>query len=187
MTSSKSPVAGDLAAQEQERKRKKRGAIIKFSLAGVALVGIGAAATSAQWSDNAWFSASASAVGTVHLQASNDGTNFVDAKVVGDAVTIGVDSDFFAHLDQGADRTTTIYLKNAGTADLTIAADTPSLTGGIFGGAVPANVTVGTAPTTIAAGDTATISVELTTSATWPTSYQGTTGAITLHYSATAS
>ena len=49
-------------ATERDERKRKRAAIIKFSLAGAAVLGIGAAATSAGWTDNAWFSADASAV-----------------------------------------------------------------------------------------------------------------------------
>ena len=52
--------AADAADRQDERKRK-RGAVIKFSLAGAALLGIAAAATSAQWSDDAWFKGTATA------------------------------------------------------------------------------------------------------------------------------
>ena len=53
-----------LDATDRDERKRKRAAIIKFSLAGAAVLGIGAAATSAGWTDDAWFSASASAVAT---------------------------------------------------------------------------------------------------------------------------
>ena len=54
-------------AQDGERKKRKRAAIVKFGLVGAALVGIGAAATSAAWTDDAWFNATATAA-TIELE-----------------------------------------------------------------------------------------------------------------------
>ena len=43
--------------ETSDRRRK----VTKFALAGVAVLGVGAALTSAAWSDNVWFGGSASA------------------------------------------------------------------------------------------------------------------------------
>jgi predicted ribosomally synthesized peptide with SipW-like signal peptide len=114
---------GDLAAQEQERKRKKRGAIVKFSLAGVALVGIGAAATSAAWTDDAWFKGTANAeTKSTDLQASLDGTNWFAANTVADGVAVDIPTTAFEGLLPAESRTVTLYVKNFGTKKLGVTA-----------------------------------------------------------------
>ena len=94
----------DVVAADQDRdKRRRRAAIVRFGLAGVAVLGVGAAATSAAWTDDAWFAGSASAVEKVELQASVDGgQTWYDADAEGDAVSIPADA--FDNLNQKATR-----------------------------------------------------------------------------------
>ncbi|WP_426594320.1 hypothetical protein ACPPVS_02125 [Cellulomonas sp. McL0617] len=182
-----SPIPGEISAdQQQERKRKKRGAIIKFSLAGAALLGIGAAATSAQWADDAWFSASATAA-SVDLQGSADGTTWLPANDNTHTVVVDVTGAQLGALNQGAAVDITLYLKNNGAQTLTITGGTPAATGLLFtaittptdglDGAAPV-VTVTGAPTTIAAGATATAHLKVTTSATWSKDFRAKSGSI---------
>ena len=63
--------------RDADERKRKRAAIVKFSLAGAAVLGIGAAATSALWTDDAWFAAEASAVDpstAIDLQGAYVGT-----------------------------------------------------------------------------------------------------------------
>ena len=115
------------ADQDQDRKRKKRGAIVKFSLAGVALLGIGAAATSAAWSDNAWFSGTAAAA-SVNLKgaASDTTTDIVATDSSWQAADVStspvvIDAAEFANLLPGDTKTVYVHLLNAGSTKLTIA------------------------------------------------------------------
>lgn len=191
-----SNTTAEVADRKDERKRK-RGAVVKFSLAGAALLGIAAAATSASWSDDAWFKIGASAA-TVELEASVDGgTTWVPADLESGAAEITLDTSAFGNLNQGADEDVTVLLRNAGSVDLDVTqadlngatAGKAKLVGTIFAGLTPAEVAVSFTDTTLAAYDEATDTyaetsavVSLTTSGTWPDTYQGTTGTITLQF-----
>lgn len=193
---------GDLAAQEQERKRKKRGAIVKFSLAGVALVGIGAAATSAAWTDDAWFKGTASAVNPdsgVKLEASLDGNNWYDADVVTDQDVVDhltIDSSTFANLVPGESREITLHIRNSGDVDLAV---TPAVhaTGDLFGtgkdglGSKPATASVDLAANTVVAhGDVEDVLLTITAGAWNDTaadkaSYGDADGSLTIDFAGT--
>jgi hypothetical protein len=165
------------AGRTRDRRRRRAGTTyLKFGLAGVALLGIGAAATSAAWSDDAWFTADATAA-TVELAGSTaaNGT-FVAADTVGDGVDVTVSG--FADLVPGTIRTATIYLRNTGSAPLAITLD-PTTTNhlGVFAGATPATVRVTGTPATLAGGATSdAITVTVSAPEAWPTPYQGATG-----------
>lgn len=109
-------------AEEREERRRKRAAIVKFSLAGAAVLGIGAAATSASWTDDAWFLASGSAAGSsddfIELQGSNDGSTWIDADDAGGAVSVPLNAAEFADMFPGETRTTSIYIKNKDLLEL---------------------------------------------------------------------
>lgn len=165
---------------QQDDRRKKRAGVLKLGLAGLAVLGIGAAATSAAWSDDAWFTANAEAV-TVQLQGSLNGTTWTDADTQGSAVAIP--AHVFGELNQGANESVTLHLRNHGDVDLTL--ETPGVTtsGAIFAGAAGADVSVGTpGATLLEPGDTTTVVVTVTTDEEWPESFQGTTGTITLTF-----
>ena len=174
-------------ATEPERKKRKRGALIKFTFAGVALLGIGAAATSAAWTDDAWFTTSATA-STVKLDASLDGTTFIPADTSATGVAVAIPTSVFGLVNQGSTITTTVYLRNAGTAPLTLGPAAITTTGTMFAAgsgvtvtAVPASTTLAPLVPSVPANTTAVL-VTLTTPAAWPTSYQGSTGVITIKF-----
>ncbi len=178
----------------EKRDRRRRGVVfLKFGLAGAALLGIAAAATSASWSDNAWFSASAQAA-TVKLSASSSGTSgsftYADTGNGGTAITFGA-SDF-GELNQGASKPVTLYLRNDGSVPLTVSAVTTSGTGGIFTADTSVTGTAGNPAavvsdlatgTSIAPGATASFTVTLTTPLDWESSFQGKTGTVAVHVS----
>ncbi|OJV78503.1 MAG: hypothetical protein BGO37_07195 [Cellulomonas sp. 73-92] len=180
-------------AQHTQKDRRRRGVVVlKFSLAGAALLGIAAAATSAAWSDNAWFSASATAA-KVTLTASVDGGAFVHTDQA-NPVPIS-----YGLLNQGESVTKTLTLKNEGTVPLTINAQTLTVgTTGIFAGTPggvtsddPASVSVvgntSLVNTVLAAnGGTASIQILLTTPGDWSNTYQGETGTVTVSFGATS-
>ncbi|MBD7917293.1 hypothetical protein H9657_03240 [Cellulomonas sp. Sa3CUA2] len=173
-------------APEQTEKRRRGGAFLRFGLAGVAVLGIGAAATSAAWTDEAWFAGSASAV-TVELQGSLDGTTWIDADTSASGVAVQIPAATFAGLNQGANKTFTLHLRNNGTVPLTLGAAAVAVdstaTTSIFAGDAPATATV-TAPaaTSLAAGAVTTATLTVATPATWPATYQGRTGTLTVTF-----
>jgi len=173
----------DVVAADQDRdKRRRRAAIVRFGLAGVAVLGVGAAATSAAWTDDAWFAGSASAVEKVELQASVDGgQTWYDADAEGDAVSIPADA--FDNLNQGADETIALQLKNASTVPLTLGQGVLTTGGALFEGTAPASATIHDPSSfTLDAGATDTVILQVTTPADWPESYQGATGTLTLQF-----
>ena len=172
----------DVVAADQERhQRNRRGAIVRFGLATVAVVGVGAALTSAVWTDDAWFAGDAAAVEKVELQASVDGSTWQDADVVGNAVQIPVDE--FSDLNQGADETVTLHLKNASSVPLDLGEGVVTTDGDLFAGDAPATATVSEpAQVQLAPGATTTVTLRVTTPADWPEQYQGAEGTMTLQF-----
>ena len=158
--------------QDQERKRKKRGAIIKLSLAGVALLGIGAAATSAAWTDDAWFKASAHSASAPTLQASLTGLNGswqdADTENGADIVNVTVPASTFGQLVPGDAISVPLYLHNTGSSPIAVSGAIKSLTGTLFtiatAPAVPSlpSTVTGTSTLSIAAGGTATVNLTVT-------------------------
>ena len=175
-------VATQPTTTEQDERRRRRGAFLRFGLAGVAVLGIGAAATSAAWTDQAWFTGSAAAA-TVELQGSIDQQTWFDADTTGEGVAVEIPADTFADLNQGENATVTLHLKNAGSVDITLGAatvdvddETPT---SMFAGATPASVSVSTpAATTLAPGATTTATLTVETPDDWADAYQGRTGTL---------
>src|SRR5690349_18019074 len=154
MTTNTTP---DLAHDRDERKRK-RAAITKYSLAGAALLGIGAAVTSAAWTNDAWFSADANAVNPVtaiNLQGAFNDADWLTQPASGafaaaddSSAAVQIPAAVFADLTAGDSVTVPVWIKNAGTSDLVIAAPVVTPTGGLFA-AGGATATLGTAPTAL--------------------------------------
>lgn len=173
----------DAVTVDQDRdKRRRRGAIVRFGLATVAVLGVGAALTSAVWTDDAWFDGGASAVEQVELQASVDGgSTWYDADTENQAVSIPADA--FDNLNQGADETITLHLKNASSVPLTLGKGVLNTSGAMFTGNAPATATV-TDPsaTQLAPGATDEVTLQVTTPGDWPEQYQGAEGTMTLQF-----
>ncbi|PPL19384.1 hypothetical protein [Microterricola pindariensis] len=136
-------------------KRTKRSTAIRLSLAGLALVGIGAAATTAAWTDNVFFSASATSA-TFDLQGSVNGTDFLDGATEAGAISFAVAPAAFENIKPGETRTTSIWIKNNSSIDAKLAAPVVTGTGALFTDAAqPLTASVAkTAGGAIAAGDT---------------------------------
>jgi len=129
---------------ERDERKRKRAAILKFSLAGAAVLGIGAAATSAAWTDDAWFlaqgSAGTDAGGVVELEGRVAGqANWVQADSDIDAIEfgLGADVDGFAGMAPGETREMTIELRNASSeaVSLEVTEQFTKVTDGIFANA----------------------------------------------------
>jgi predicted ribosomally synthesized peptide with SipW-like signal peptide len=166
--------------QRTSDTRRRRGAYVRFGLAGVALLGIGAAATSAAWTDQAWFSTSATAA-TVKLDASADGTSWIAADTSGAAQVIAAISG----LNQGANVQRTIYVKNSGDVPLTVTCSTAT-SGTLWSGSGTGNsanptVALGAlGASSLAAGAQTSATLTVTTAAAWDASFQGKSGVITV-------
>ena len=181
-------------ADTTDRRRRRRGVVfIKFGLAGAALLGIAAAATSAAWTDQAWFNATATSA-SVHLQGANVIAGSIDtwkdADTTGTAA-VQIPTTIFANLLPGVPKVATIALQNTGSTTLTIAAPVVAWnTGGTFATgtcSLAAVTTVANAPTTLAAATTnLLITVTVTPPSTWPASCQGQTGTLEVSFTGTA-
>jgi len=158
---------------EPTQRRSKRRPIIAFSLATLAVIGIGAAATSASWTDTVLFSASASAA-TFDIKGSltNNGTDWIDSNNAG-AIALAVPSSTFTNLTPGTTKTVSLYVKHTGSSDMPIVASVAAATGNTFTGL---STTLSGAPATLTAGSVATIVLTVSAPTTWDQSNAGKSG-----------
>lgn len=177
------PARRDRRAAKSKRSRRPIAAIV---LASLALGGIGAAATSAAWTDNVFFSAQAQAA-TFNLQGSLDGTTWLESDNSG-AIELVVPASTFADLLPGQTKTVNLYVKNLGSVSA-------ALTGTV---AFAADSTFTTNPT-VALGDLAAtltpatgsgasdqFTLTVTTPADWATTNQGKSGTVIVTIAGTA-
>lgn len=170
-------------------RRARRRTVTKFGLAGLAVLGIGAAATSAAWTDDAWFSGTANAA-TVELQGATNiaPLAWLDADTESAAVVIPANA--FADMLPGETRTETINIRNISTVALAVPEPAVVTTGDLFSGAEPATVTVTSIPDfpgTLAPNAEQAVSVTVT-APEWDNDdvdYQGATGTLTLQFTGT--
>ena len=165
-----------------DRKRDKRRPIAAFALAALAVGGIGAAATSAAWTDNVFFSAQAQAA-TFNLQGSVDGTTWAESAKA-DAIELVVPAAKLANLLPGQTRTIDLSVRNQGSVPAALVGTTTWATGATF--ATNPTVTLTNVPATLAAGATATFTVTVTAPANWDAANQGKTGNIVVTVAGTA-
>jgi predicted ribosomally synthesized peptide with SipW-like signal peptide len=181
-------------------EKRKKSTIIRLAIAGVAVLGIGAAVTTAAWTDQAWFTAQADAasVGLYGaLAVDGDCPDAGDAAyVVADNLTGAVDitlaSGTFAQLVPGEERAAGICLWNGGDVDLSTSLQPIVTTGdAIFAGTGPATIAVESgaaafATQTIAADAVLPLDVVVATPENWATTYQGlTSGEIAITFTGT--
>lgn len=185
---------------EPRDRRRRRGVVfLKFGLAGAALLGIAAAATSAAWTDNAWFSGTATAA-TVNLEGAvtavgGTPATWTHADGTGSAPSITVDPTAFGldNLVPGDDKTIQLNLKNAGTA--AIALGTPTIT---FSGASGFITTDSTDPShnavltvtplatsSLAKDGTTSVTLELKVGSDWPQTNAAQSGTFTVAFPGT--
>jgi len=161
MTTLAPPTAPPARTPDKRRRRT----IAKFALAGVAVLGVGAALTSAAWTDDVFFAADATS-GTFDLQGSLDGTNWFDVATVDDTATtpIQIPATAFANLAPNDSRVVTLHLQNAGSVPITLGAPVVTENGPLFADAgANVGVTVGAyGAGTLAVGDATTFTVTLT-------------------------
>lgn len=164
------------SAAPKKRVANRRNAL-KLGLAGIAVVGVGAALTSAAWTDNVFFQGDAHAA-TFNLQASLSATGpWVEAS---SASPITIPSTVFDKLVPGQTRTVDVYVINQSNVPATLTA-TPTITGDIAGtGANQLTITAVPADAVLDASDSTTVAVKLTVPADWSDSYKGKSGTIKL-------
>lgn len=176
-------------------KGRKR-ATLKIVLAGVAIAGVGAAITTAVWTDDVFFSATATA-SSFDLQgrAGTSGT-WLDVGVPGDSDTtpIVLTAAGLDALSPGETILVPFQLCNVGTVAGTVTAvSTPALTGTMPADALAELTVTVTAPTvtTPLPADAACATpvdgtLEVTTTANFPATAQGTSVDITFNVTGTS-
>lgn len=174
------------ADRRQPRKGKRR-PVIAIVLATLAIGGIGAAATSAAWTDNVFFSASAQAA-TFNLQGSLNGTtNWVESDDQSN-IALTIPSTTFANMLPGQTRTVTVYVKNTGTTNAALTVTTAWASGSTFVDAPTVTATPASSTLTAATGGTpqTAVTVTVTTPSNWASTNQGKTGTIVVTVAGTA-
>lgn len=174
----------ELEQTAETPRRSKRRAIIAGALAFVAVGGIGAAATSAAWTDNVFFSAAATAA-TFNLQGSLDNATWVESDNKS-AIQLVVPASTFQNLLPGQSHPVTLYVKNDSSVNATLAAPTyewaatPTFT---------TNPTVALTglPSTLAPGASASFTLTVSAPADWADSNKGKSGTIIVTVAGTAS
>lgn len=127
-------------------KRKLNSKAARLSLAAIAIVGVGAAVTTAAWTDSSFLQQHASS-SSFNIQASNDGVNFLEsADAANPELAISPDADFAENFKPNETRATNIWVKNTGNE---VAYVTPSITSDspLASGAKPLTATVTSADT----------------------------------------
>ncbi|WP_439593143.1 hypothetical protein [Microbacterium sp.] len=159
-------------------KKNKRRPIVAFALATLAVGGVGAALTSAAWTDNVFFSAAADAA-TFDLQGSLDGKTWQqsdDKK----AIQLVVPATTFAKLLPGQTRTVPLYVKNYGNVNAALTSSVEWATGATFAKNPTAAVSDLAATLTPAGstGDTDVFNLTVTAPADWDVANKGKAGTI---------
>jgi hypothetical protein len=174
----------DTEFQTSGRRRK----ISKFALAGVAILGVGGALTSAAWSDNVFFGGTSSAA-DFELQGLDPATGgWFDADT--DGASIVLPADAFDEVGPGIADSYTVQVKNAG--DLPIYLQDPEVfsTGGaLFAGDDPAVISFGEYDLEVLETDEiATLEVTVTGDTDWINSdYQELSGTLVIQIQGSSS
>lgn len=169
---------------ETSSRRRK---ITKFALAGVAVLGVGAALTSAAWSDNVFFGGTTAAA-DFELQGQDPVTGqWFNADSTGARVVLP--TGILDTVGPGISASHTLRVKNNG--DLPIQLKAPVVTaraGGLLLGDEPAAITFGTwANDVLEMGAEAEIDVIVTGNRNWEgTEYQGLTGTMIIQIEGTS-
>lgn len=165
-----------------ENSTNRRRKVTKFALAGVAVLGVGAALTSAAWSDNVFFGGSAEAA-DFELQGW-DPINGVWANADTNGVRIALPADAFDEVGPGISDSYNVRVYNAGDVPIYLNAPVENSTSGaLFRGAAPAEITFGdySGDGVLAPGEEENVDIIVTGDESWTgTAYQGTSGALTV-------
>lgn len=166
------------------RKGKSR-PIIAFALAALAIGGIGAAATSAAWTDNVFFSAQAEAA-SFNLKGSLDGKTFVESDSA-EKIELVIPADKLANLLPGQTRTIDLWVTNEGTVNAALTGSV-AFTASTFAENPKVSVSglVATLTPVTTTGATDQFQLVVTTPADWSTKNQKATGTIVVTIAGTA-
>lgn len=169
-----------------ETRKGKRRPVIAFALAVLAVGGIGAAATSAAWTDNTFFSAQAEAA-TFNLQGSLAGGTLVESDNK-NSIQFVVPADKLANLLPGQTRTIDLTIANLGSVGAALTSSVEFATGSTFTTNPTATVTGLASTLTAASGATATDQFQLVVTAPsdWAAVNQGKSATIIVTVSGTA-
>ncbi len=165
------------ATQPATRKNKRR-PIAAFALATLAVGGVGAALTSAAWTDNVFFSASADAA-EFDLQGSVNGTDWKQSNDDG-SIELVVDPASFAKLLPGESREVTLQVKNLGNVKGALTSSVDWAKGATFESTPKAAVSdlADTLQPTGSKGDSDEFTLTVTAPKDWDASNMGKTGTI---------
>jgi len=177
---------GDSRDARTDSRKSRRRPLIAFGLAALAVGGIGAAATSAAWTDNVFFSA-ASQAATFNLQGSLNGTAWVESDNNG-AIQLVVPASQFGNLLPGDTRSVTLHVQNLGSVNAALTSSVAYAAGSTFTTAPTATISGLAATLTPAGGAAASDSFTLTvtTPADWAPVNQGKNGTIVVTIAGTA-
>ncbi|WP_460795004.1 hypothetical protein [Microbacterium sp. GXF0217] len=166
--------------------QRRRRPFVAFGLAALAIGGIGAAATSAAWTDNTFFAAPAVAA-TFDLQGSLDGATWTQSSTA-DAIQLTVPASTFADLLPGQTRTIDLWVRNESSVKAALTSTAAFASGTTFT-AQPSVAISDLATSLTPAGGTAAkdkFQLTITTPSDWAASNQGKTGNVVVTISATA-
>ena len=172
-----------MSSTERNERRSTR---TRVALAALGFLGIGAALTTAAWTDQVWFRTDTTAA-TFNLQGSTSPEDGWDEYATdSEALVIPVDASGFGDVVPHArPLTEQVFVKNASSVPATISLETTT-TGDLFAADSTVTVTAEADTLTLDPGEYATIDLTLTAGAI-PDAYQGATGSILLHVSGTTS
>ncbi|BDV32065.1 hypothetical protein [Microbacterium terricola] len=174
-----------MSSRDRTDRKDRRNTIIRISIAGLAVFGIGAAITTAAWTDQVWFAAEAD-VASLDLKGSTTATGpWDDYATEGDALTIPVSASDFGALQPNRTYEMEVYVKNADTADATLTVDA-DLTGAIADAGSTITVDAVAAETALATDDVTAVTITLTTGDI-PATLQGATGTALVTVTGTSS
>lgn len=174
------------ATTDADTRKGKRRPVIAFALAALAVGGIGAAATSAAWTDNVFFSATAEAA-TFNLQGAVEGGAWQESDNKS-SIQLVVPASALANLLPGQTRTINLDVKNLGSVSAALTSTVEFATGSTFTTNPTASVTGLAATLTPATGAAPTDQFQLvvTTPSDWAAVNQGKTATIIVTISGTA-
>jgi hypothetical protein len=179
-----------------EETPKPKRTTLKLVLAGIAIVGVGAAITTAVWTDNVFFSATATA-SSFDLQGRQaDPDAWQDVGIPGDSDTtpITLSTAELSALSPSETVTVPFELCNIGTTAGTVTAiSTPVIAGDLFdaaGAEITATITAPLVGAALPSDPTCAAPVagtlQVVTTAAFPFAAQGTTGTITFTVTGTS-
>ncbi|MBO1031235.1 hypothetical protein IPV09_07775 [Tessaracoccus sp. SD287] len=175
----------DIESVPAQSPRKRR-ALVPFFLAVLAVGGVGAAATSAAWTDNTFFSGSAAGA-TFNLQGSLDGVTWKESASA-DSVQLVIPASQLNHLLPGQTRTIDLWVNNDSSVNAALTSTVAFASNSTFTTLPTVSISdlSATLTPTGSTGSSDKFQLVLTTPADWAASNQGATGTVTVTISGTA-